>query len=281
MAIELLGINPVRGRAVLLKPNFSTADPFPASTHNDALRHLVRCLGQMGSGPITVGERAGPPPPTHEVIRAKGIDRFCQELGVDLFDFETLPETEWQRVRPPASHWRDGFDVPAPLLRAESVVCTCCLKTHRYGGVFTMSLKLGVGFVHKRQMRELHGAGRHMRKMIAEINQVYRPALIVMDGNEVFVDGGPMQGVKKSAGVKVAGTDRVAVDAVGLAVLKELGANRAIMEQPIFAQEQIARAVELKLGVAGPGAIDIVTSDRQSRDYGDRLAAILQGEAAG
>lgn len=27
--IELLGINPVKGKDVLLKPNFNTADPFP------------------------------------------------------------------------------------------------------------------------------------------------------------------------------------------------------------------------------------------------------------
>ena len=28
-AIELLGINPVKGKDVLLKPNFNTADPYP------------------------------------------------------------------------------------------------------------------------------------------------------------------------------------------------------------------------------------------------------------
>jgi hypothetical protein len=40
-AIDILGINPVRGKNVLLKPNFNTADPFPASTHNDTLTHLI------------------------------------------------------------------------------------------------------------------------------------------------------------------------------------------------------------------------------------------------
>lgn len=39
-AVDLLGIDPVRGKNVLLKPNFNTADPYPGSTHNDTLEHL-------------------------------------------------------------------------------------------------------------------------------------------------------------------------------------------------------------------------------------------------
>ena len=46
--IELLGINPVKGKDVLLKPNFNTADPFPGSTHNDTLTHLILNLKKMG-----------------------------------------------------------------------------------------------------------------------------------------------------------------------------------------------------------------------------------------
>jgi uncharacterized protein (DUF362 family) len=140
-----------------------------------------------------------------------------------------------------------------------------------------MSLKLSVGLTHKRNMRELHGSA-DMRKMIAEINQAYAPALILLDGTEVFTDGGPSQGTLKHAGVILAGTDRVAVDAVGLAVLRDLGSNAAIMNTPIFRQEQIARAVELGLGVGNPRAIEIVTDDPVSRAYADRLGAILAAE---
>jgi uncharacterized protein (DUF362 family) len=141
-----------------------------------------------------------------------------------------------------------------------------------------MSLKLSVGFTHKNDMPELHGeVSGNMRKMIAEINQIYSPSLIIMDGMEVFVDGGPMTGNKKKAGVIIAGTDRVAIDAVGLAVLKSLGANRQIMDTKIFSQEQIARAVELGLGIAGPDQIEIVT-DNQGKQYAEQLMEILRKE---
>jgi uncharacterized protein (DUF362 family) len=277
-AIDLLGVNPVRGKKVLLKPNFNTADPFPASTHNDTLLGLVAKLRQMGAGAITIGERCGPPD-TSDVIRDKGIDKICREHGLGLINFEELAEEDWVRVRPEGSHWRDGFDVARQVLEAEMVVSTCCLKTHRYGGVFTMSLKNSVGITHKRNMTELHASVFSMRKMIAEINQVYAPGLILMDGMEVFVDGGPMSGKKKRAELMIAGTDRVAVDAVGLAVLKELGSNRKIMGKKIFEQGQIARAVELGLGVSSPDAIEIITGDPLSRQYADKLMGILQKEA--
>ena len=124
-------------------------------------------------------------------------------------------------------------------------------------------------------MRELHASFLSQRKMIAEINQVYAPALILLDGIEAFVDKGPMKGPGKRADVILAGTDRIAIDAVGLAILKELGSNRDIMEKPIFAQEQIARAVELGLGVRNAGEIEIVTDDQAGRDYAEKLRMIL------
>lgn len=276
-AIDLLGVNPVRGKQVLLKPNFNTADPFPAATHNDTLIGLINQLQRMGAAGITIGERCGPPD-TGEVLREKDIEKLCREHGTGLINFEELPAEDWIRVRPEASNWHDGFEVARPVLEAESIVSTCCLKTHGYGGVFTMSLKLSVGITHKRNMTELHGSRFSMRKMIAEINQVYAPGLILMDGLEVFTDGGPAHGTLKKPDLMIAGTDRIAVDAVGLAVLKELGANKKIMQTKIFEQEQIARAVELGLGVASPTEIEIVTDDGASRKYGDKLTGILAKE---
>ena len=114
-----------------------------------------------------------------------------------------------------------------------------------------------------------------MRKMIAEINLGYKPQLIVLDGIEAFVDGGPSRGTKKEADVFLAGRDRVAIDAVGVAVLKDLGSNEAIMGRRIFEQEQIQRAAELGLGVSAPEQIEIVTPDKPSREYAKKLESIL------
>ena len=84
-----------------------------------------------------------------------------------------------------------------------------------------------------------------------------------------------MTGKLVKAGVVVAGTDRIAVDAVGLAVLKHHGSNEAIMSRKIFEQEQMARAVELGLGIKAPGQIEIVTADAESGAYAGKLREIL------
>ncbi len=273
-AIELLSINPIKGQDVLLKPNFNTADPFPASTHNDTLINLILNLKRMGAKSITIGERSGPPP-THSVLKEKGIYEICKKFNAGLINFETLSPNDWIRIKPEKSHWRDGFDVARPIIDSRCIVLTCCLKTHGYGGVFTMSLKLSVGITHKRNMTELHTSFFSMRKMIAEINQVYTPALIVLDGIEAFVDGGPMKGVKKIANVILAGTDRVAIDVVGLSILKKLGSNKDIMNKKIFEQEQISRAVELGLGIRRPEEIEIITDDAESKEFMKGLKEIL------
>ncbi len=272
-ALRLLDPAPMRGKRIFLKPNFNSADPFPASTHNDTLRALVTEIKERGAAGITLGERSGPPP-TQKVMEEKGVFALSRELGFEVINFEGLAESDWVHFNPPGCHWPEGFFVPKALVESEYTVSTCCLKTHQYGGVFTMSLKLSVGATPKRLMRLLHGSP-DQRLMIAEINAAYSPRLIVLDGLEAFVDGGPSAGKKATAEVLIAGTDRIAVDAVGVAVLKELGSNEAIMDRKIFEQEQISRAAELGLGVSSPAMIDIVTGDDPSQLYAAKLKAIL------
>jgi uncharacterized protein (DUF362 family) len=111
--------------------------------------------------------------------------------------------------------------------------------------------------------------------MIAEINQPFSPDLVVLDGIDVFVDGGPAMGKRAKGDVFLASTDRVATDAVGLALLKVLGSNNAIMERKIFQQKQIARAVELGLGVTSASEIELVPVDTTSEKYGEQVSTVL------
>jgi len=201
-AIALLGINPIQGKQVLLKPNFNSADVCPGSTHNDTLRAMLDALQELGAREIALGDRSGMGD-THQVMLAKGIYDLLAEYEIEPVAFEALPENAWELFQAEGLHWQQGFAVPRMLLEAEAVVQTCNLKTHRYGGHFTLALKNSVGFVAKRwrghdYMAELHGSP-HQRRMIAEINLAYAPALIVMDGVEAFTHGGPATGAKVDA----------------------------------------------------------------------------------
>jgi len=271
--LALLHFPSAKGKNVLIKPNFNTADPAPGSTHNDTLSQLILEMKERGAAQIRVGERSGPPQ-TRKVLEDKGILELARQMEFEILNYEEFPEDGWVHFNPSGNHWPGGFYLARPAVEAEYLVSTCCLKTHQFGGIFTLSLKLAVGLTPKKFMRTLHNSP-DMRKMIAELNLGYKPQIIVLDGVEAFVDGGPSTGKKVDADIFIAGTDRIAVDAAGVAVLKELGSNESIMSTKIFEQEQIQRAVELGIGISLPRQIEFVTLDKSSRLYAKKLEKIL------
>jgi uncharacterized protein (DUF362 family) len=273
-SFELLGINPAKGKNVVFKPNFNTADPPPASTHMDTFRQMLVKLKEMGAKSITVAERCGPAN-TEEAFKKKGLYELADEFDLSVVNLSTIPEEEWVMKNPEGAHWDDGFLFAKVYDDAECVIETCCLKTHQYGGHFTLSLKNATALVPRsgyQYMNELHSSP-HQRKMIAEINAAYKWDLIIMDGVVAFVDGGPMEGTRKEANVFVAGTDKIAIDAVGVALLRMLGTTPAVSKGPIFEQEQIARAVELGIGVSSFDEIEFLTDSEESEALVERIRA--------
>ncbi|MFW9993372.1 MAG: DUF362 domain-containing protein [Candidatus Odinarchaeota archaeon] len=265
----------LKDRNVVIKPNFNTADPPPASTDINIIRELIEHLKACNAKKITVAERAGPAD-THETMETKGLFDLREEIGgFDIVDLTKLPESEWVQIKPEGSHWKNGFSVPKMYSEAEAIIALPCLKTHQYGGHFTMSLKLAVGLVPRKvYMGELHSSP-HQRRMIAEINQAYSPDLVILDGIDAFVDRGPMEGKLVHPNVMLASTDRIAIDAVGVAILRDHGTTPEVSKGPIFEQEQIARAVELKLGVQKASEIVIKGLDSASKEYANRLGKLM------
>ena len=54
------------------------------------------------------------------------------------------------------------------------------------------------------------------------------------------------------------GKDRVAMDAVGLAILKVVGSEPWVEDKPVWDQTQLAEAVKIGIGVSGPDDIVLV-----------------------
>ena len=282
-ALEMLGINPVEGKQVLIKPNWNTRDATPGSTHNDALGATVEWVQGAGGDQIEVGDRSYEG--ARSVMKALGVYDMAEAMGFEALSFNdlaTLPEN-WEWVMPEESHWEHGFTVAKPVMEAESILSLCCLKTHQYGGQITMSLKNSVGVLPKygpagekivQLMDELHRSP-HQRKLIAEINLAYTPDLIVLDGVEAFTEGGPMTGKRANTEVILVGTDRVAIDAVGVAILRKFGTTPAVSEERIFDVEQIAHAATLGIGVGSADLIELVTDDPDSAAYAAEIADVL------
>jgi len=67
----------------------------------------------------------------------------------------------------------------------------------------------------------------------------------------------------------------VAIDAVGVAVLRLLGTTPEVSRGSIFEQDQIARAAELGLGVTSAKQIQLVTGDAESQTFAGEVRDIL------
>jgi uncharacterized protein (DUF362 family) len=253
------------GLDVALKANYNSADPFPASTHPDTLSAIVDSLNGGGVGTITMAERSGMGV-TADVLRVMGVTDLAREKGFDLVVLDGLKDMKyWDRQGGIEDfHWANGFLFPRTFSEADAILSTCCLKTHRFGGHFTMSLKNSVGMVAAidpdtgyRYMLELH-TSPDQRLMIAEINTSYAPAVVIMDAIQGFSHGGPEQGTLIEPGLMLASNDRVALDACGVAILRMYGTTPVVANGGIFDQEQIARACELGIGASGPGQVEVV-----------------------
>ncbi|MHA1202432.1 MAG: DUF362 domain-containing protein [Candidatus Heimdallarchaeaceae archaeon] len=279
-AIDLLGENRIEGKSVVLKPNFNTSDPAPGSSDIGTIKSLILKLREMGAKSITLAERSGPED-TRMCMEKKGIFELAKELDFQIINLAEVGVEEYVHIRPEDSYWKDGFLFAKIYHDAECIVETCCLKTHQYGGHFTLSLKNAVGLVPKRDlngnsyMRELHSSP-NQRKLIADINSAFSPDLIVLDGVTAFVDGGPAVGTRKEANVMLASKDRIAIDAVGVAILRIFGTTTEVNRSSIFDQEQIARAVELNLGVTKPDEIEIITDSKEAEKLAEQIMTKLQ-----
>jgi uncharacterized protein (DUF362 family) len=258
------------GKKIAIKANYNSADDFPASTDLETLTTIVRYLKEDArTSGILLAERSGMGV-TGEVLRQRGVYDLAEESGLDIVVLDDLGKQGWVKMEPEDSHWKRGFLFAKPFLQADRIVQTCCLKTHQYGGHITMSLKNSVGMIAKVDpadeygyMDELHNS-KYQRLMIAEINQAYKPDLVIMDAIKAFTTEGPANGKMVNPGLLIGGEDRVAIDAVGVAVLRKYGTTREVSKGKIMELEQLARASELELGICSVDEIELVPVGEES-----------------
>jgi len=277
------GLEEYAKKRVALKANFNSADPFPASTHPDTLKAIVEVLKNLNVTSITLAERSGMGD-TREVLEQTGVFELSEKLDFKAVATDDLDKDDWVRIARRGTHWLRGFYIPKLFLDADKIVQTCCLKTHRFGGHFTLSLKNSVGLVAKKvpgsvydYMWELHSSP-FQRQMIAEINKFYRVDLVIMDGIKAFVSEGPEKGEVVEPNLLLASEDRVAIDAVGGALLRIYGAKGKVSEGRIFELDQIHRAAELGIGVKSASEIRLTPLNEESHEMVKKISDVLEAE---
>ncbi|MEN6290654.1 MAG: DUF362 domain-containing protein, partial [Methanobacterium sp.] len=251
-------------------------------THIDTLHAIIKKLNESNVTGLTLAERSGMGN-TRQVLEKMGVFELSDKLGFEVVVLDEEDRDEWVKVEKEGTHWVKGFYISKLFLESDRVVQTCCLKTHRFGGNFTLSLKNSVGIVAKRlpnglynYMAELH-VSPYQRLMIAEINKHYNVDLIVMDAINAFITKGPEQGEVVEPNLILASADRVAMDAVGVAILRNYGVKTSISKGPIFELDQIRRAAELGVGVESAQEIELIPLNDESHGDADSIMKVLEG----
>ncbi len=248
------------GEKVLLKPAVNSSNPYPATTDPETIWIVAEMVKEAGGEPF-VADRTMLLNSTEEAFQKTGIRDAAEQAGIpcrplDDEDSASLPH-------PLAEHW-PGAAIPiySPVVEADHIINLCTPRTHRMGDL-TMAMKNNVGVVNNSSRLRMH-LPWGLKERLAEINLVVRPSLIVMDGREGFTDGGPDSGDLARPGFVAAGSDPVAIDAIGLAHLRLEGANDAIGKGSVWAIPMMKRAVEIGLGVGSEEGITLVGADPES-----------------
>lgn len=258
----------LEGRSVLVKPNVVSHKPNPSTTNPRVVATVVKILYEEGARKVYVGDMsAAIRLRTLENMTRTGIQEAAEREGAEVLAFE---DYKWVEVPLTGAQYVERALVTEWIYRVDVVINLPVIKTHRSAS-YSICMKNFIGCTHIRQRPYLIDSD-HWEELVAEFNLAYTPDLNIVDGTVSMIEGGPWEGTGLDTGVVIAGSGRVAVDIVGLGLIRSAGLWRMVTKKPVWEQRQIKRALELGIG-QGPESIDLVASG-SGRDFEHLVGSI-------
>lgn len=210
-ALEWIGADKVlpRERPILIKPNYINAKhpSTGVTTDSRVIEGVAKFLKEHGLKEVIIGEGSGFAD-TFQAFKVAGVDAVAERWDIRLVD---LNKDEFMEVAPPNPLALKRVRVAKTALES-TIISVPKLKLHRMADV-TLSLKNMMGAVTPKG--SIHG---HLSEKIADLASILRPSVAVVDGI-IASEGHETSGNPVEMNLVLAGTDPVAVDAVGAAVM--------------------------------------------------------------
>lgn len=227
-----------KGDVVLLKPNFNTADPFPASTDFEFLKCVVEIVYDYDPKSVILGDSSTVSTNTRRIMEElKIFDLEKMERPPKVYVFDERP---WVKKEIPNGQYLKKVWVTQYLDRADKLILLPCLKTH-FQARFTGSLKVSVGFI--KPFQRVHFHAKNLQEKIAELNKIINPDLIIMDARKCFINKGPDKGKVAKPNLILASRSRIAIDVEGIKIIQNFPGNSLAGLDP-WQLPQIKKAVE-------------------------------------
>ncbi len=196
-------------KPVLIKPNYVTTD-HPSTgitTDSRVIEGVVAFLRQHDVKEIIIGEGTGFGD-TFDAFKIAGVNEVAERWKVRMLD---LNKDEFVEINPPRPLALRKVKIAKTAL-GSTIVSLPKLKPHRWAGV-TLSLKNMMGAVTPK-------GSMHVRlsEKIVDLASIIGPSVAVIDGI-IAGEGHETSGNPVEMNLVIAGTDPVAVDAIGAAVM--------------------------------------------------------------
>jgi len=196
-------------KPVLIKPNYIDAS-HPSTgitTDSKVIEGVIKFLKNRQVKDILIGEGSGFAD-TFEAFRVAGLDKVASRWNVRLVD---LNRDEFVEVGLPNPLALKKVKIAKTALQS-TIISVPKLKLHRMADI-TLSLKNMIGAITPKGT--IH---THLNEKIADLASIIKPSIAVVDGI-IAGEGHETSGNPVKMNLVIAGTDPVAVDAVGAAVM--------------------------------------------------------------
>jgi uncharacterized protein (DUF362 family) len=269
----------LRGKRVLIKPNVVNDRPPPTTTDPQVVASVVRAVRQGGAAEVIVADSSGIIRfPTAGNLAATGIGAAAEQAGARVLALDDEP---WVRIEPAGAKSLPRYYLSKPAYDADVFINVPVIKTHRFAE-YSCCLKNLVGITHPRYRPSLAFLSGDWHERIAELNLGAHPHLNIADGTTIMIAGGPTSDTSAPANLLLLSGDRLALDAVAIALIRTFGAWPKLQGKRIWDQRQLKRGVELGLGVGGPERMELVVrSTVDDRAQFDRLADAVRRDLFG
>jgi uncharacterized protein (DUF362 family) len=203
----------LQGKRIVLKPNLVEFDARTAiNTHPMVVHATYEAFRRLGAAEVIIAEGPGHRRGTLDLADAAGY--FEAVPGFEkMFTDLNLDYVASRPIAKPVSALESLY-LPHKVLDCDLLVSLPKMKTHHWAGA-TLAMKnlfgLVPGGVYGWPKNVLHWAG--IPESIVDLHHLFPRQFAIVDGIVGMEGNGPIQGTPKAAGLLVAGTDVVGVDA--------------------------------------------------------------------
>ena len=200
---------------IFIKPNIVSSEPYPTTTHPEALETLLKQLSNhdivVGDGPAVDAGRS------NQVLQDTPLRAICEKHNINLTNLYSGPMKTVTSKR--------GYTVKVSAIpfSCDYVISLPVLKVHNMTGI-SGALKNQFGYLSKLDRILMHTRIKDIQKGIAETNTAVHTNLFIVDAVQTMTKAQECRhgGCPTQLGTITAGTDPVSLDTYGLKLLEKI-----------------------------------------------------------